>query len=78
MSWVKMIKNITLSAEEDLIDAAREIAKSEHKTLNAVFREWLEQYRLRISTATSYRETMKALSHVDSGGRFSRKEMNER
>ncbi len=32
-----MIENITLSAEADLIDAAREIARSEHKTLNAVF-----------------------------------------
>ncbi len=73
-----MIKNITLSAEADLIDAAREIAKSEHKTLNAVFREWLEQYRSRVSSATSYRETMSRLSHADSGRRFSREEMNER
>ena len=35
------MKNITLSADEDLIERARQIARAQHKTLNAAFREWL-------------------------------------
>jgi hypothetical protein len=33
------MKNITLSADEQLIEQARLLAKSRHKTLNAMFRE---------------------------------------
>jgi len=36
-----MLKNITFSVEEDLIQKARERAISEKTTLNAVFRRWL-------------------------------------
>ena len=39
-----MLKNITLSAEEHLIRAAREKAQHEHTTLNAAFRQWLVRY----------------------------------
>jgi hypothetical protein len=38
------MKNITLSAEAALIEQARLVAQAQHKTLNAAFREWLEQY----------------------------------
>ena len=38
------MKNITLSAEENLIEAARRRAVSEHTTLNEQFRLWLENY----------------------------------
>jgi hypothetical protein len=38
------MKNVTLSADESLIEQARLVARSQHKTLNAAFREWLEQY----------------------------------
>jgi hypothetical protein len=31
-------------ADEQLIEQARLLAKSQHKTLNAMFREWLEQF----------------------------------
>jgi hypothetical protein len=73
-----MKKNITLSADERLIENARKIARSENKTLNAVFREWLEAYQARSTTAVSYRQLMAALDHVKSGRKFSRDEMNER
>jgi hypothetical protein len=33
------MKNITLSADKELIERARLIARAQHKTLNAVFRE---------------------------------------
>ncbi len=38
------MKNITLSADENLIESARQRAASEQTTLNAKFREWLEDY----------------------------------
>jgi hypothetical protein len=37
------MKNVTLSADADLIEQARLVARTQHKTLNAVFREWLQQ-----------------------------------
>jgi hypothetical protein len=39
-----MLKNITFSAEKDLIEKAREKARSEKTTLNVAFRRWLKQY----------------------------------
>ena len=38
------MENITLSADDDLIDAARRRAASERTTLNAQFRLWLADY----------------------------------
>ena len=38
------MKNITLSADETLIQRARLVARARETTLNAAFREWLEQY----------------------------------
>lgn len=38
------MKNITLSADENLIAAARDMAANEGTTLNARFREWLESH----------------------------------
>ena len=73
-----MKKNITLSAEEAMIENARKVAQSENRTLNAAFREWLQQYQARGSASAAYREVKKKLSHVISGRKFSRDEMNER
>ena len=39
-----MARNITFSADEALIEAAREAARSENTTLNEQFRLWLESY----------------------------------
>ena len=39
-----MLKNITLSADEALIREARRQAALHNTTLNALFREWLNQY----------------------------------
>ncbi|MDD9994991.1 MAG: hypothetical protein OXS35_04480, partial [Dehalococcoidia bacterium] len=38
------MKNITLSADGDLMDEARRHASSKNTTLNAEFRLWLEDY----------------------------------
>jgi hypothetical protein len=72
------MKNITLSADESLIEQARLLAKAQHKTLNAMFREWLEEVTARSGGAREYDALMKRLKHVKAGRRFSRDEMNER
>ena len=72
------MKNITLSADAELIERARSIARAQHKTLNAVFREWLAQFTASSGEAQSYDALMKRLKHLDAQKHFSRDEMNER
>ena len=74
-----MTKNITFSADEDLIEAAREAARAEGTTLNEQFRLWLEQYA-RQRRAQKFDEFMEQIKgKYSSGGRkFTRDEMNER
>ena len=45
------MKNVTLSAEEALIEAARAKARAENSTLNEQFRLWLTDYTSRRRTA---------------------------
>ena len=73
------MKNITLSAEEAVIEAAREQAREEGTTLNAQFRLWLADYARR-QRMKRYEEVMKELrDKVSTGGRkYTRDEMNER
>jgi predicted transcriptional regulator len=73
-----MMRNITFSAEDQLIDKAREIATREERTLNDVFREWLASYVGRDDAVEQYRELMSRLSYVRAGRKFTREEMNER
>ncbi len=74
------MKNITLSADEALIEAARRRAAEEHTTLNEQFRLWLSRYARRERQADLARQTIRDLRRViRTGGRkFSRDEMNER
>ena len=72
------MKNITLSADEQLIEQARLLAKSRHKTLNAMFREWLEHLTAQDGGTQEYDSLMKRLKHVQAGRHFTRDEMNER
>jgi hypothetical protein len=76
--YIGFVKNVTFSADEDLIERAREVAKGEHKTLNVAFREWLTAYATRKGNVQQYRASMERLKHIDSGGRYRREEMNER
>ena len=75
--WFRM-KNVTLSADADLIEQARAVARGQHKTLNAAFREWLEQYTAQSGSAQAVDTLMKRLSHVRAGRHFMRDEMHER
>lgn len=72
------MRNITLSADEDIVERARAIARSQRRTLNAAFREWLVEFTSREGTAQSFDTLMNSLSHVNAGRHFSRDEMNER
>lgn len=72
------MKNITLSADEELIERARLIARSQHKTLNAAFREWLQTFAAQSGDAQEFDALMRRLRHIRSGGPYSRDEMNER
>jgi len=73
-----MLKNITFSADEDLIRRARERANAENTTLNEEFRKWLEKYVERPETAESFNLLMEHFEYVRPGRKFSRDEMNER
>jgi hypothetical protein len=72
------MKNITLSAEESLIERARLVARTQHKTLNVAFREWLEQYAAQAGAGAAFDALMRRLKHVRSDGPYTRDEMNER
>jgi predicted transcriptional regulator len=72
------MKNVTLSADEDLIEKARSIARTQRKTLNTAFREWLVQFTSSDGDARNYHALMKNLRHIRAGRHFPREEMNER
>jgi len=72
------MKNITLSAEAALIEQARLVAQARHTTLNAAFREWLEQYAAQSGGGAAVEALMRRLRHVRSAGPYTRDEMNER
>jgi hypothetical protein len=71
------MKRLTLSADADLIEQARAVARAQHKTLNAAFREWLQQYARQSGSAQEVDSLMKRLRHVRAGRHFTRAEMNE-
>ena len=72
------MRNITLSAEKNLIEQARLVAQARHTTLNAAFREWLEHYAAQAGGGAAVDALMRRLRHVRSSGPYTRDEMNER
>ncbi|HTS71956.1 MAG TPA: hypothetical protein VMO17_23520 [Terriglobia bacterium] len=72
------MKNVTLSADEDLIEQARLVARSQHETLNSAFRRWLLHYTAQGGSGREVESLMDRLRHVKAGRHFSRDEMNER
>jgi hypothetical protein len=73
-----MLRNITLSADELLINLAREKAQAQHSTLNEQFRVWLAQYVHDGDAAQQFDALLQDLAHVRAGKRFTRDELNER
>ena len=73
-----MTKNITLSADETLIERAKEKARQENTSLNKLFREWVTKYISRGNIDNEFDNLMQSLQDVRPGRKFSRDEMNER
>lgn len=71
-------RNITFSANPILIEQARERARKEKRTLNDAFRDWLQNYAAKRTTADHYSRLMKKMNYVRMGGPFTREELNER
>jgi hypothetical protein len=77
------MKNITLSADDQLIELAREKARKERTTLNAEFRRWLQNYVDNSDCVEKWvlasRKTLQKIKdQVSIGRKLSRGEMNER
>jgi len=72
------MKNITLSADERLIEQARAAARARKTTLNQLFRDWLAQVAGCEEREQQVADLLDRLSYADAGGKFSRDEMNER
>ena len=73
------MKNITLSADEGLIEAARRRAATERTTLNAQFRLWLSDYVGREQQAAVVTAVMGELQgKMRVGRKLTRDEINER
>lgn len=73
------MKDITLRADEKLIEAARARARAEHTTMNELFRQWLEAYTRQPGHLQQYDAVVKELrGKVRVGRKLGRDEMNER
>ncbi len=72
------MKNITLTADEGLIEQARAVARQQHTTLNNAFREWLADYTGQRDVVREYDELMERLGGRQTNGPYTRDEMNER
>lgn len=72
------MRNVTLSAEEAVIERARERARRENTSLNREFRRWVESYAGQDRAAEAYRALMERLDHVRAGGPYTRQELSER
>ena len=73
------MKNITFTADEHLIEAAREQARADQTTLNEQFRHWLEQYARKRQAARAVEVMERMGQYVASGGHTpTRDELHER
>ena len=73
------MKNITLSADEKLIEAACARAQAEHTTLDELFRHWLAEYVGCHERLQRYDQVIGVLrGKVRVGRKLTQNEMNER
>ena len=76
--YTDLVKNITLSADERVLEQARRVARLRSTTLNQMFRAWLDEVTAEPARSERYRDLMRRLGKVRSGGAFTREEMNAR
>ncbi|MEM0967036.1 MAG: hypothetical protein AAGJ81_12890 [Verrucomicrobiota bacterium] len=72
------MKNVTFSADEELIELARAEARTRKTTLNTLFREWLEDLAKRDERRERVDAVFEEMERYNAGRKFSRVEMNER
>ena len=76
------MKNITLSIDEDVLNAVRRHAAEHHSTVNALVREYLTNLAQHEDRAKTARKRLRQLSQQSDGrlGRktWSRKDLHER
>ncbi len=72
------MKKITFNVENKLLKKAEIEAKKENKTLKSLYCEWLNDYVERKEAGKKFHKLMEDLRYVNSGGKFTRDEMNER
>lgn len=70
-------KHPPFEASENLIERARLVARAQHKTLNAAFREW-QQFTAQAGSGAAVDALMRRLGHVRSEGPCARDQANER
>lgn len=73
-----MLKNITFSAEEKLIESARKKARNNNTTINTVFRQWLSVYAKEQGLISELDNYLDKTAYVNSGRSFTRDEYNQR
>jgi hypothetical protein len=77
-----MMKNITLSADDEVIAKARIYAKTHNTTLNQLMRDYLkqciEQFEREAAAEAFLRLTKQCSSQPEEGWRFNREEIHRR
>ena len=77
------MKNITLSAQDEVIDELRQLAQQKNVTVNELFRRWANEYVSR-EKRIEHERRLKALQRswekisFTSERKYTREEMNER
>ena len=72
------MRNITFSADERLIEEARDEAHRRKTTLNALFREWLAELAARDERKRQVDRIMEEMENYNAGGPYTRDELNDR
>lgn len=73
-----MLKNVTFSVDEELLESAREAARRQNSTLNELVRSWIADYA-KGNKRSNIEDLFDSLRHLKAGGQKStREEMNER
>ena len=78
MKKTSSLRNITLSAESELIELARKKARAAKSTLNEEFRNWLKQFTKLERDKGWYVEFMKQFGGIESGRKFKRVDFYEK
>jgi len=72
------METITLTVDKSVLEQAQRVAEEQHSTRDAVLSDWLNSRALGDERVRRYDQLMDRLKHVNSGGKFTREEMNER